>query len=727
VLQALARQAPLVLVVDDLQWADVGSISLLFHLGRQLASSRILIIGAYRPEEVALGRSGERHPLEPVVSEFQRDYGDIALNLDEAESRGFVEAMLDSEPNRLGSAFREMLYRQTRGHALFTIELLRGLQERGDLARDQEGHWVEGPALDWETLPARVEAVIAERIGRLGEPLQGVLRVASVEGETFTAEVVARVRADGEWQIVQRLSGELDRRHRLVRAQGILRMEPALSGAKGGQRLSRYRFRHILFQRYLYSSLDQVERSHLHEAVGDALEALHKDQPGALAANAGQLAWHFREAGMAAKAIDFLGQAGDRAVRLSANEEAVAHFNQALELLGMLPDVGRAQRELELQLALAAPLQATKGYAAPEVGRAYARARELCQQVEETPQLYPVLWLLTSFYGVRAEYQTANEIGEQLLSLAQRIEDPLLVALAHWALGWPLLHLGELAAAQNHLEQMVGFYDLQQHRNLSFLYGQDPGVSCLSWLAWALWLLGYPDQALKNSREALALAQELDHPFTLCFAQCIAGVLVRQFRREGRAAQEQNLALMQLSHEEGFVLFRAEGIIYLGLALTEEGQVEEGIAQMRQGFAAFQATGAQLQRSRMLSWLAEAYGKAGQAAEGLGVLTEALALVEETGERYYEAEIYRLQGELLLIQGKQTEAESCFQYAIELARHQQAKSWELRATTSLARLWQEQGRQEEARKVLAEVYGWFTEGLDTADLSEAKALIEELS
>ncbi|MFB0538056.1 MAG: BTAD domain-containing putative transcriptional regulator, partial [Anaerolineae bacterium] len=681
VLQALARQALLVLVVDDLQWADAGSISLLFHLGRQLASSRILIVGAYRSEEVALGRGGERHPLEPVVNEFQRHFGDIAVDVGQAESRDFVEAFLDSEPNRLGVAFREMLYRQTRGHPLFTVELLRGMQERGDLVQDQEGRWVEGPALDWETLPPRVEAVIAERIGRLAQPLQGALRAASVEGETFTAEVVARVRAADEREMVEHLSDELDRRHRLVRAQGILRMD--------GQRLSHYRFRHILFQKYLYSNLDQVERTHLHEAVGNTLEALYEDQMEAMAAIAGQLAWHFQEAGMAAKAIGYLRQAGDRAVRLSANEEAIAHFTQGLALLETLPDSPeRAQQELALQLALAAPLQAIKGYAAPEVGRTYARARELCQQVEETPQLFPVLWLLTSFYGVRAEYRTANEIGEQLLSLAQRVEDPLLVALAHWALGWPLLHLGELASAQNHLKQMIDFYDLQQHRFLSFLYGQDPGVSCLSWSAWALWLLGYPDQALKRSQEALALAQELDHPFTLGFAQCIAGVLFHQFRREGQAAQEQNVALMQLSIEKGFVLFQAEGTIYLGLAQTEEGQVEEGIAQMRQGFAAVQATGAELQRSRMLAWLAEAYGKAGQAEEGLSVLTEALALVEKISERYYEAELRRLKGELLLMQGDDAEAEASFHKAIEVARRQQAKSWELRATVSLCRLWQ---------------------------------------
>ncbi len=267
VLQALARKAPLVLVVDDLQWADLGSISLLFHLGRHLAGRRILVVGAYRPEEVSIGREGERHPLAPVVSEFQRQFGDLLVDVDQAERREFMEALLDDEPNRLGPSFRQMLYLQTRGHPLFTIELLRGMQERGDLVLDEKGRWEEGPALDWETMPARVEAVVAERIGRLDRSLRAELRVASVEGEVFTAEVVARVAGSGEQETLGRLSGELDRRHRLVRAQSIQRID--------GQRLSRYRFRHILFQKYLYGSLDEVERVYLHEQVGTALEGLY--------------------------------------------------------------------------------------------------------------------------------------------------------------------------------------------------------------------------------------------------------------------------------------------------------------------------------------------------------------------------------------------------------------------------------------------------------------------
>ena len=717
VLQALARQGPLVLVLDDLQWADAGSIHLLFHLGRQLSGSRILIVGAYRPEEVVLGRGGERHPLEPVVNELQREFGDITVDLDRAAGRDFVEAFLDSESNRLGAAFRETLYRQTRGHPLFTIELLRGLQERGDLVQDREGRWVPGPQLDWETLPARVEAVIAERIGRLTEPLQAVLRAASVEGETFTAEAVARVERADERQMVTRLSGELDRSHRLVRAQTILRVD--------NQRLSRYRFRHILFQRYLYDSLDPVERAHLHEDIGTVLEGLYGARANDVAI---QLAHHFQQAGVVEKAADYLRQAGTHAARLSANEEAIAHFNKALALLKTLPEsTERDRQELRLQLALAAPHQAVRGYAAPETGRAYARAYDLCQRLGETPDLLLALWSLGSFYYARGEHHKSLQLTERVLSLARRTEDTLQIAMARWGLGVDLLHLGALDPAREHLAYIIGFYDPEQHHTMAFVHGQDPGVSALAWMSWTLWLLGYPDQAIERSKEALKLASALDHPFTRGFAWNIAGSLFHQLRRENRAAQEQNQAMLRLSAEQGFPFLQLLGTVLQGWTQASGGQVAEGKAQMRQGLDTLQAIGTRMIRSHLLALLVEACAIAGQPTEGLDVAAEALAFVAHSGERYYEAEIHRLKGELLLMQGGEAEADASFHKAIEVARDQNAKLWELRATVSLCRLWQQQGKREPARQRLSDIYGWFTEGFETPDLTEARALLEGLS
>jgi predicted ATPase len=736
VLQALAQRGPLLLVVDDLQWADLGSISLLFHLGRHLAGSRILIVGAYRPEEVALGRptspllvggiegGRERHPLEPVVNEFQRAFGDIAVNVDRAEGRGFVEAFLDSEPNRLGVAFREMLYRQTHGHPLFTIELLRGLQERGDLVQDPKGRWIEGPTLDWEKLPARVEAVIAERIGRLAQPLRAALRVASVEGEVFTAEVVARVRATDEREMLGQLSGELDRRHHLIRAQSIQRMD--------GQLLSRYRFRHILFQRYLYSSLDEVERVHLHEQVGTALEGLYASHA-QVEAIAVQLALHFQKARITEKAIHYLHQAGDKAVQLSAYQEAIAHLTRALTLLMTLPDSPeRAQQELNLQLSLGmARMGNIPGH---EWESAINRARELCQQTGKTTQLCRVLGELSIFHYVRAEHQQARELGEEALSLAQQAGDPLLVALGHWHLGFIFFALGEYTTARAHLKQIISFYEPQQHHYpFVFLRGSDAGVSALAYDACCLWCLGYPEQALQRSQEALALARELDHAFSLADDLCFGGCLFNNIRRDAPALKDDAEELARLSKGMGFSSFLGAGTCFWGEALAMLEQVQEGMARMREGMAVRQSIGSRCYLSGILGALAEAQAKAGQPEEGLATLAEAFALVEQTGERYWEAELYRLKGELLRgkrAQGDEAEAEASFHKAIEVARRQQAKSWELRATVSLCRLWHSQGSQGkvgEARQMLAEIYGWFTEGFDTIDLKEAKVLLEELS
>jgi predicted ATPase len=338
---------------------------------------------------------------------------------------------------------------------------------------------------------------------------------------------------------------------------------------------------------------------------------------------------------------------------------------------------------------------------------------------------------------VRAEHQTVRELGEQFLTLAQSVQDPVLLLEAHRALGNTAFWLGEVASAQAHLEQSIALYDPQQHRALAFLYGDDPGVNCLSYAACALWSLGYPEQALKRSQEALTLAQELSHPFSLAFALSWATML-HQYRREWQATQERAEAAITLSTDQGIPYFLAQATILRGWTLAEQGQGEEGIAQIRQGMDAWRATGAELRRPYYLALLAETYGKVGQAEEGLTALAEALTVADKTGEWFSKAELYRLKGELTLaqssvqglassVQNPQSDAEECFHKAIEIARRQSAKSLELRAVMSLSNLWKEQGKKAEARQMLVEIYGWFTEGFDTADLKEAKALLEELA
>jgi predicted ATPase len=390
---------------------------------------------------------------------------------------------------------------------------------------------------------------------------------------------------------------------------------------------------------------------------------------------------------------------------------------------------------------------AIKGYAAPEVEHTYSRARELCRRMRETPQLVPALMGLRIFYAVRGELQTSRELAEQLLRLAQRVQDPALLLEAHRSLGVTLFWLGELAPARRYMERVITLYDPQQHRSHAFLYGQDPGVTCLATAAHILWLLGYPDQALRKNHEALTQAQALAHPFSLAYALTFGAACLHQYRREEQAVQERAEDGIALASEQGFSMFSALGIVLRGWALAGRGQVEEGLTQLRQGLAAFRATGAEMLRPYFLILLAEAYEKVGQREEGRAVLTEALAAVHGTGVRFCEAELYRLYGELSLRLGEResgrwgdntafaqspshlvalSSPEECFHKAIEIARKQQAKSLELRAVMSLARLWQQQSKQADAHRMLSEIYNWFTEGFDTKDLQEAKTLLEKL-
>ncbi len=736
VLWELGREKPLLLALDDLQWADAGSLHLLFHLGRRIPGCPVLLLGAYRPAEVALGRptfplsmqmapletretaapARERHPLEGIVNEFKRSFGSIEVNVERSEDRPFVDAFLDTEPNRLGDAFREALHQRTQGHPLFTRELLRGMQERGDLIQDGEGNWIEGPKLDWVTMPARVEAVVAERIGRLPQSSRELLSAGSVEGETFTAEVVARVQGIGERDAVRCLSETLDRQHRLVSAKGIRRL--------GNQPLSQYRFRHILFQKYLYSSLDPVERVYLHERVGTALEELHHDRETANVAV--QLARHFEEAGIAAKAIHYLQQAGERANRLSAHREALAHLSKGLSLLRAQPDSPESSRkELALQLALGMAWVGVKGYG-PEAKESYTRAYRLGKQLGETSQLCRAVGEQAVLHYVGADYERAHEFAEEALNLAHETGDPLLVAVSHWYLGFILFALGKYLAAREHLQQVIAFYDPRQHHEaFVLLRGSDAGVGALAYDACCLWCIGFPDQALKRSQEALTLARELEHAFTLADVLAYGGCLFHKLRRDAdsfiaRAEEYRELVSETLPGWIGSATW------HWGEALVLQGHLERGIAEMRKGLRR-QFGNERCSRTGTLYSLAEAQAKLGRPGEGLRTLDEAIALAETTGERYYEVEFIRLKGELLLMQGREDEAEASFHMAIEVARSQSAKSWELRATTSLARLWQRQNRTDEARQTLAEIHGWFTEGFDTRDLQEAQALLDELA
>jgi predicted ATPase len=488
-------------------------------------------------------------------------------------------------------------------------------------------------------------------------------------------------------------------------------------------------FKHALTQEVAYNTVLLELRRVLHERAAQAIEGLFAQR---LSDHYNALAHHYSRGGNAARAAEYLQRAGQQAVERSAYAEAVRLLSTAVALLEALPNTPeRSRQELVVQMTLGPALMATKGGGAPEVKRLYTRARELCEHVGEPSELFRVLWGEWYGYNLRGEHKRARELGEQLLTLAQRVGDPDLLLEAHHALWAILFYGGEPAAARPHLEQGLRLYTPERHRSHAGRYGgHDPGVCCRMVAASSFWLLGYPDQAVASSQTSLKLAQELDHPFSLAIALVFAAML-HHCRREAPLTQARAEAAITLATEQNFPqqLERARSL--RGWALAACGHVEEGIAQIRQGLAVAQSIGATRDQTYNLALLAEASAQAGQTTEGLEVLLEAQAILAESGVRWWEAELYRLRGELLLnaergVQNAAFTAEECFHQAIDIARRQQAKSLELRAAMSLIRLWQQQGKQVEARKLLLPLYGWFTEGFDTADLQEAKTLLEAL-
>jgi predicted ATPase len=364
--------------------------------------------------------------------------------------------------------------------------------------------------------------------------------------------------------------------------------------------------------------------------------------------------------------------------------------------------------------------------AAPEVEQAYARARQLCLQVGDAPQLFPVLWGLWWFYEAKPDLQAAYELAQQLLNLAGRGDDSALLIQAHRAMGQTLFWRGEFASARAHLEQAIARYDPQQHRSLAFTYGMHAGVPTRGFAAHVLWYLGYPDRALEAMYEALSIAAELTHPLTAVMINVFAAWM-RAYRREPHLVQGPAESALKLAREQQLAFFVAHAMVLQGWARVRQGEGEQAIADIRRGIAAYRATGAELETSYWFALLAEACATFGAVEEGLAALTEALDLVATTGGRFCHAELFRLKGELLLKRAEPNQAELSFREAIHVASIQHAKLLELRAAISLARLWRDQGKRTEARELLAPVYSWFTEGFNTLDLKEAKALLDELA
>jgi predicted ATPase len=625
-------------------------------------------------------------------------------------TRKQVEIMIEklAGGEALSANVTHQIVTKTDGVPLFVEELTKTVLESRNL-KQEDGNYVLTGLLPSLAIPSTLQDSLMARLDRLATGKE-VAQLGATIGREFTYELLQAVSPLDE----ATLQGELTR---LVEAELLYQ--------RGIPPRARYFFKHALIQDAAYQSLLKSKRQRYHQKIAEVLEERFPEteeiQPELLA-------HHYTEAGLRNRAIVYWQMAGHRAIKRSANVEGASHLTKGLKLLETLPgSPERTQLELDLQTALGPALTAIKGWGSSEVEKVYNRARELCQQVGETPQLFWVLWGLWAFYATRGESQTTRELAEQLLSLAQNQQDSALLLEAHTVLGNSLFWLGELASARAHMEQGIALYEFRKHRSHAFIHGHEPGVFCLFSVARVLWYLGYPDQALKRSDEAITLAQEMSHPFSLAWALYFATAL-HQCRRERQATHERAEAAIALCTEQGFAQWLAGGTILRGWALAELGQRENGIAQMRQGLVAWRATGSERARPYFLSLLAETYGMVGQAEEGLAVLDEVLNTAHKNGDRYYEAELYRLKGELLLglSQENHKDVETCFRRAIDVARSQNGKSLELRAVVSLSRLWQKQGKKEEARQMLSEIYDWFTEGFNTRDLKEAKALLEDL-
>ncbi len=696
-----AEERPLLIVWEDLHWVDPSTLDLVQMLIERVAPLHLFVLLVFRSSEFTPPWS----PRPPVH----------LLTLSRLERRPIEDLIAHvAQGQRLPQLLVEHIAAQTDGVPLFVEELTKTIIETGV----PENGWEGTP----HTIPATLQDSLMARLDQLSRTARDVAQIGAVLGRAFSYALIRAVWPSDEQRLTRGLA-------QLVEAELIFQ--------KGMLPQARWVFKHAMLQDTAYQSVLKSKRQQIHHQVADVLVKQFSDirhqQPELVA-------HHYTEAGLLDQAIGFWQYAGEQAVQRSAHREGIGHFLKGLALLSELPETpDRTHRELTIQTRLGPSLMATKGYAAPEVERAYARAQELCQQLGETPHSFQVLRGLWVVHEMRAELRTARQLGEQLLALAQHLDDPDLLIEVHRALGNTLLWIGEFAHAREHLQKALALHNPEQHKALAFQYGTDPRTVCLLYETLALWVLGYPEQALQKSREALARAEEgaRQHSLSLAAALNWTGLL-HQLRGEVEVTYERAVAGIAFAQQCGFPDWEMIGTIFRDWATAAQSYNEMPVEQLQKMIVAWCATGAELLRPYFLGLLAEQYGKIGRSEKGLALLDEALAVVNTSAERFSEAELYRLRGELLLVRDanrlsaqtstprSNSEAEGCFQKALFVARQQGAKSWELRAATSLAQQWCKQDKRESARRVLTETTDWFTEGRETRDFQAAQALLAEL-
>ncbi|WP_321963191.1 AAA family ATPase [Paraburkholderia sp. J7] len=696
---------PVVLVFEDLQWLDSETQAFLAYLVEHVSSGHLLLLLNYRPEYQHEwgGRSG---------------YTQLALEpLGRADAQGLISALVGDDRTLAG--VKQHVLDKTEGNPFFIEEVVQTLAEEHVLVGEPGHYRMEAAPLALH-IPTTVQGVLAARIDRLQAADKALLQTLAVIGKTFPANLVQYVVDLPDDELYASLSR--------LQAGEFIYEQPAFPEVE-------YGFKHALTQEVAGSSLLAERRRLLHARIGQAMETLFHDR---LKDYWNELAHHYSLSANVPKAVEYLQSAGQQAWQRSATAEALRQLGMALDLLSGMPETPeRADRELALLLAIGPVLMAARGWASRDVEATYSRALDLCRQAGRTPHLFRVQTGLRMFYQLSAEYKTAKEIAEQLLELAARANNPTQVMEAHYLLGMSLFRLGELSSAHTHLAGLATSSLLQDSGQLDeeiFAHGRDPRSVGEGSLGLVLWHRGYPDAALRHAEQAISRARSM-HDLVSLGQTLIFKAELHQLRRETAQTHACAEAAIALATEQGFPMILAWATMLHGWALSEAGEKEEGIAQVRRGLADYEATGARLGRSYFLALLAQTYANAGLCDAGKHALVEAMAVCETSDERYHEPELHRLKGELsLLCAGLSSvapvdrdAAQANFNEAMAIARRRGARSLELRAALSLAALHAQAARAREARETLAPVYASFTEGFETADLRAARHWLDTLA
>jgi len=690
-LEGLAHEEPVVAVWEDAHWLDPTSRELLDLTVERVRSLPVLLIVTFRPE------------FQPPWA-GQPQVGMLALNRLDRRDRTVLIAQITGKtlPGEVVFAIAE----RTDGVPLFVEELTKSVLESG-LLREENDRYVLDRALPPLAIPMTLHASLLARLDRLASA-RHLAQIGAAIGRQFSYALVRAVSRLPEDELQAALG-------QLVASELVFQ--------RGTPPDAVYSFKHALVQDAAHGSLLRNARQHLHAQIAEALE---NHSPEITESQPELLAQHYAEAGLVEKAVAFWSKAGHRSVARSAMAEAAAQFQKGLDQLALLPDIPeRRQKELEFSSALGAVLNVVKGSAAPETGQAYARARELWEQLGSPLEFVEVPCGQSRYHAHRGELDQAQSIAEDLLDLSRRRNDSAGLLMGHYSSGRNLMFAGSFASSRSHLETVLALYDPNSHHSLLRQTGIHPQLAAQAALGVVLFCLGFPDQALAQSNKAIVEARRLPHPPSLAMSLGI-DALLRSIIGDDIGLEQRADGLVAVATDQGFPFYRATGAIFRGWVKAKNANVTEGLSLLRAGSSAYCATGATAWMPLYIALLAAACEIGGQIEEGAAQLDQALQLVERTGERWFAAELNRHRGRLLLRQGQAEAAEELYLRARGIAREHEAKLWELRAAVSLARLWRDQGRRAAGRDQLAPVYGWFTEGFATPDLKEAKALLDEL-